>query len=161
MEGFLSEYKAVKQVGVPADLNASALTGARINLAKNERIAIVVSMGDSTGAVTNFSFQQHDASTGGTSKALTLDNAYYHKVAAATVSTKVVPGAAASSFDLSALFAADEGLVVFEVLAEDLDVSNGFDHISFDIADTTAAKIVSAVYMTNGSRFQPAYAEAL
>ena len=161
MEGFLSEYKGVKQAGVPASLLGAALTGARINLEKNERIAIIVSMGDSVGATTNFSFQQHDAASAGNSKALSVDNAYYHKVAGATVSTKVVPGAAASSFDLSALFVADEGIVVFEVLAEDLDVANGYDHISFDVADTIAAKIVSVVYMTNGSRFLPAYAEAL
>lgn len=150
---YFMELFNVKNGFLPVDLNAGANTGARMSMKGCERIAFITTMGDSTSAVATFSFQQHNAASAGTSKALTHSNPYYHKNAALTVFTKVTPGSAASSFDLATQFAGDEGIVVFEILAEDLDVNNDYAWVSMDIADTTAAKVGAciAVFMYNKS----------
>lgn len=154
------EKHNLKPVAVPTDI-IGGLTGARIGMAKGDRVAFVCQMGDSTGATVQLSLQQHDAASAGNSKALSIDNPYYHKVAAATVFTKVVPGAAASTFDVSALFANDEGLVVFEVLGEQLDVDGGYAWVSLNAAAAGVAKILAAVYVQSDCRQLPAYSEAL
>lgn len=156
MESLLAEKIGFKQAGVPADLNLAGLTGARIKLDKGYRCAVIISMGDSVGATVEVTLKQHDAPTAGTSKDLASAKPYYHKVAAATSFTKVTPGSAAALKDLSALFAADEGLVVLDVNAEELDINNGFNHFSVDIADPAAAKIFGVVYALHEVKYSPA-----
>lgn len=156
MEGLLSEKNSFKQVAAPADLNGAAVTGARVRLDKAFKVAIVCSFGDSVAAVTSLALQQHDAAAAGNSKALEIKNHYFHKVAAAAKFTKVELSAAASTI-APVVFAADEGILVVEILAEDLDRDNGFDHVSVNVADSTAAKIMSAVYEVHDLREGPAY----
>tara|TARA_R110000868_G_C10890032_1_gene763529 strand:+ start:538 stop:1023 length:486 start_codon:yes stop_codon:yes gene_type:complete len=161
MEAYLAEKSNLKLALLPVDLNTGANTGLRVSIKDCDRIAFVVAMGDSTAAVVTISFQQHNAASAGTSKALSHSNLYYKKAGAATSFTKVEPTSAASSYDLAADFAAQEGLVVFEVLAEDLDVTNDFAWVSLDIADTTAAKVGSVVAITGGLRNAPGYSQVL
>jgi hypothetical protein len=156
MEQFLLEALTLKSAE-PVDMNTAAITGHRTKLAKGDRLAIIVNMGDSTAAVADFSLVQSNAASAGTSKALSVDNPYFKKVGAATSFTKVEPTAAASNYVLSTDFAADPGMVVFEVLGEDLDVNNGFAWVSLDIADSTAAKLVSVVHVLHAVREKPAY----
>lgn len=89
MEGLLLEHAGLKQVAEPADLNAAAVTGARIKLSEGYKCAVALSFGDSTGAVVDVSFQQHDAASAGNSKAVNIQTNYYHKAGAATSFTKV------------------------------------------------------------------------
>lgn len=161
MEAFLLEERNMKQGGVPADANGAAITGARIKMDKRDRVAIVVSMGDSISAAVTLTLQQHDAASAGNSKNLSVANPYYHKVAAATTFTKVEPSSAAAAYDLASLFANDEGIVVFEVLSEQLDNANGYNWVSINVADSTAAKIFAIVYVGGKERFLPAYSEAV
>lgn len=151
----LEEYTVVSEI--PKDLNASALVGKRIPLHKFGKVAFVVNMGDSVGAVVTPSFQQHDAAAGGNSKALSIANIYYVKAGAATSFTKVEPTAAASSFALAADFAAQEGVVVFEVWGADLDVENNYAYVSMNMADSTAAKIVSVTAILGDAKNVPSY----
>lgn len=152
----------VKMAHEPVDLNTAAVTGARLSMAKvHGRVAIVCQLGDSVGATVQFTLKQHTAAVGGTSKNLAVDNNYFKKVGAATSFTKVVPTAEAAVYDLSADFAAEPGIVVFEVLPEQLDTNGGFNHISIDIADSAAAKIGATLYIVDDAKFAPAYAEAL
>lgn len=156
-EGALISYATMKQLSVPADANASAITGSRIKLEKGFRLCIAVSMGDSTAAVTSFTLRQHDAASAGNSKDLTIElGHYFHKVGSAAAFTKV-------EFENLAVlaptvFAADEGIMVMEVLAEDLDVDNDFGYVSCDIADSTASKIFAGSYILHDMREIPAYA---
>jgi len=159
MEAYLSEKMTFKQVSAPADLNAAAVTGARIQVAKGFRLAVICSFGDSTAAETSFTMNQHTAASAGTSKVLTTSNPYFEKVAAATTFTKV--DVSSASVITPVTLAADEGIFVFEILAEDLDRDNGFDYFSIDVADSTAAKIMSAVYVLHDVRNIPAYALAV
>jgi hypothetical protein len=122
------------------------------------RVAFLVSMGASVGATTIFRLKQHNAAAAGTTKNLEVANPYYVKAAPATKFTRVDPaGVAATAFDLSTTFAAAAGLVVFEVLPEDLDVNNGFTHVSLDIDDAAAAKLGTVIAVTSGDTFGPAY----
>lgn len=156
-EGLLSEQITFKQVAAPADANGAAIVGARIKMSKGFKLAIVVAMGDSAAAVANFSLLQHDAASAGNSKALEITNHYYTKVAGAASFTKNVVAVAASAYDLSAVFAANEGIVVFEVLAEDLDVNEDFAYVSLNIADSTAAKVFAGIYELHDLKNGPAY----
>lgn len=157
MNQFLLETKQIVQVMEPVDLNTAAVTGARVKMAKFDRICILIALGDSTGATVEFTLKQHTAASGGTSKDLAILNPYYKKAGAATIFTKVEPSVAAATYDLSSDFAAEPGLVAFEVLSDQLDVNNGFYWISLNIADSTAAKIGSAVYIMGDERWKPAY----
>lgn len=157
----LMECKQIKPVvAVGTDMNAAAITGARVALKNFDKVAIMVDMGASVGAVVDFTLKQHTASSGGTSKVLATANPYFKKVGAADVFTKVEQTSAASNYVLSADFATSAGLVVFEVLSEELDVDGGFSYVSIDMADSTAAKIVGAYYVLSNPRFEPAYGVA-
>jgi hypothetical protein len=155
------EEKSLKQVMAPVDLNAAAITGARIGLKKGDKVAVILSMGTSTAATVSLSLKQHNAASGGSSKALSVANPYFHKAGAADVFTKVEPSVATDAYDVSAIFAADGGVLVLEVLSEQLDVDGGFTHFSVDIADSGAAKIAAGVYVLNDMRVKPAYSEAI
>lgn len=158
---FLAEKHGLKTAIAPVDANTAAITGARVGVAKGGRVAVVVNMGTSTAAVVQFKLRQHTALSGGTSKDLDVANPYYYKAGAATSFTKVEPTVADADVDLSTQFAADGGIVVFEVLCDQLDTNNGFAFFSLDMADSTAAKLVSAVYEVQEARFLPMYSEVL
>jgi len=156
MNNYLAEGRVLKLGALPQDANGSAITGERISMKEVSRLAIVVQMGDSTGAAVNLTLRQHDAASAGNSKDLEVANAYYHKAGAAVKFTKVEPSAAAASYDLASIFAGEEGVVVLEVLESQLDVNNGFDHVSLNVADSTATKIFSVLYV-GVSEKMPAY----
>lgn len=160
MEALLLEKQNVKKAFGPADMD-TAQVGSRISLAKGQRVTVLVNVGASTGATVVLNLKQHNAASGGTSKALSIANPYFHKVGAADVFTKVEPSVAADSYDLSALLAANAGLVALEVLAEDLDVSNDFSHISVEADDTTVAKLGAAEYHLHQCKNLPAYSESV
>ncbi len=154
---FAEGHQIKAGVAVGTDMNAAAITGARVALKKFDRVAIVIEMGASTGAVASFTLRQHNAASSGTSKDIVVANPYYKKVGAADVFTKVEPTVAAAAYDLSADFAGAAGLVIFEVLGEDLDVDGGFAFASVDVADSTAAKLIAIHYVLCNPRLGPAY----
>lgn len=156
MEQYFAEGNAVKVLNGPADLD-TPVVGARISMKDAKRVAFIVSMGTSTAAVVVAALKQHNAATGGTTKALAVSNPYFHKIAAAASFTKVEPTVAADTYTLSTTFASAAGVVIFEVLEEDLDTNGGFTHISLDMSDTTAAKIGSVLGIIRGVP-GPAYA---
>jgi len=158
---FLLEQANAKQIFAPVDLNTAAVTGARISMAKGDRVAVVLSLGDSTAATLEVTFKQHNAASAGTTKALEIMNKYYHKAGAATSFTEVAPTVVDDVFDLSSVFAGEEGILVFEVRAEDLDVNNGYAWMSINIADSAAAKIGAGLYIIHDANSLPAYSVAL
>jgi hypothetical protein len=158
MEAFLMEKANVKQIAGPVDLNTAAVTGARIDMKNYKRVAFVVTLGDSTSAtLVAFTTRQHNAASAGTSKDLVHANPYYYKAGAATVFTKVEPSSAAALVTLTTAFADEPGVVVIEVLAEDLDRANDFAWVSLDIGDSGAAKIGAVVAVGLEPVNKPAY----
>lgn len=158
---YLAEEKGLKTAVAPVDMNTAAITGARIKLEKGHRCAVAIHMGTSTAATVQVTLRQHNAATSGTSKNLVVDNSYYFKAGAATSFTKVEPSAAAALIDVSTAFAADGGILVVEVESAQLDTNGGFAWFSVDIADSGAAKLVSAVYVLGEVKNAPAYELAL
>lgn len=157
---YLMETHGAKQAFAPVDLNTAAITGARIGMKAGDRLAVVISLGASLASTVQVTLKQHNAATAGVTKDLVVANKYYHKAGAATVFTQVVPTVAAALVDVSTIFSTEGGLLVLEVLAEDLDVNGNFSHVSIDVADAGAAKIAAAVYVIE-SDFKPAYEIAL
>lgn len=160
MEKFLLEGANAKLAFAPKDLNGAATTGARVSMATGTRCAVVLQLGTSTSAVFDVTLRQHNAASAGTSKDLEVSNKYFKKLGASTSFTVVEPTAPTANVVLGSEHDAG-GIVVFEVLAEDLDVNGGFTHFSVDLADATAAKLCSAVYVIHDVEFKPAYEVAL
>jgi hypothetical protein len=160
MEQFLLEGANAKLAFAPVDLNTAAVTGARVSLADARRVAVVIQVGTSTSGVLDITLKQHDAASAGNSKVLAVANKYFTKWGASTSFTKVEPTDAESNYVMSSSHDAG-GIVVFEVLAEDLDRDNGFTHFSVDIADSTAAKLGCGLYLVNAVDFKPAFESVL
>ncbi len=157
-EAFLAELDGIKALAVPFDAN-TPVAGARISLAKGDRVAVILNFGTSTAAVASLVLKQHTAASAGSSKVLAVDNPYYKKINTATAFTKVdISGVPASAYDFSADMAANSGVVILEVLSEQLDNENGYTHFSVDLDDSTAAKLVSGIYVVKNMKYAPAYA---
>lgn len=162
MEAFLMEKANIKVIADPVDFNTAAVTGARVAMKGSERIAFVCIVNSGTSVTAReFALKQHNAASSGTTKALEVTNAYYHKVGAATSFTKVIPDAAEDTYDLLALIGDSKAVVVFEVLAEDLDVENNFNYVSINAADSGAASIGTILAICHGPGSTPAYSNAL
>ena len=158
---FLLENMVPKAVAGPVDLNTAAVTGGRVSMKNVTRVAFLVNLAAGSSTTTHtFTLRQHDAATAGNSKDLSVDNPYYHKVNAATVFTKVQPSSAAAAYDLHALVADTVAIVVFEVLAEQLDLANGYAWVSLDIADAGGAQLGSVMAIADHNS-KPAYALAV
>jgi len=164
MNKLLCEYVGIKEVSAPADLNAAAVVGNRIDMSKGFGYAVKLHFGDSTAAVVTPSFQQHDSATGGVSKDLNVQVNYYHKADGETSFTKVEvrpDSPLGASVDLAGIFADAGGIVVFEFLPEMLDVNNGFNYLSANVADATVAKVMAGSYLISDMKKEGAYLEAL
>ena len=160
MESLFMESHTVKVSTQPVDLNTGANSGARVDMSKSQRVAfLIVADAGTTPNSHTVSLQQHDAASGGTSAALSIDNPYFHKVGVATEFTKVVPGAEASSFDIDAVVADGKFVAVFEVLQEDL--ADGNTHVSCNVTDAGGAQIGCVIAIGHGMRNLPAYEVAL
>lgn len=155
--------EVIVKADVPVDMNTAAFVGSRCAMNKGCKLAIVLNMGDSVGAVVDFTLKQHTAAVGGSSKVLAISNPYFKKAGADTSFTKVEVSetAPASNYVLSADFAAQEGIVIFEVLESDLDINNGYAYISIEAADSTAAKLLSASYLVCEAYVKPAYSQSI
>lgn len=161
MNKFLMESKNIKDVTGLVNMNTAAIAGSRVAMAKADRISFVFNLGASAGSTVILRLKQHNAATAGVSKILEIANPYYKKVAAATVFTKVQPVVATSVYDLSADFAAALGLVVLEVLGDQLDTDNGFAWVSVDADISVTAKQISGLAVLGDCRFLPAYSDAV
>lgn len=162
MNMFLLEKANAKAIVGPVDLNTAAVTGARVGLKGYDRVTFVAHFGASTSATdVSFVLRQHNASTSGTSKDVAVLNPYFHKLGSATSFTKVVPSVATADYDLTSLIGDNAGIVVFEVLAEDLDVNGNFNFVSVDTTDAGAAKICSVVAYLHEPESKPAYSGVL
>lgn len=161
MENFLAEKKVAKLVTAPVDGNTAAITGGRVDMKNLKRVAFIVALAAGTTTTTHgFTLRQHDAASAGNSKDLLVDNPYYHKVGVATAFTKVQSDTLAATYNLHAVLADSASVVVFEVLAEQLDVNGAFRYASLDIADTGGAQLVSVIALGD-SEYAPAYLQVI
>jgi hypothetical protein len=148
----LLECCALKK-GFLGDLTGGAST-ARMTMAKSSRVAIVVELA-AAAVDLNITLKQHDAASAGTTKDLAILSPYYKKVGAATKFTKVVAPEVAQVIDAS--FNGAAGVIVFDVLGEELDCNGGFNHISAVIAQGAVARIACIEFVAHEAHEEPAY----
>ena len=149
------EKMNMKTVGLG---DGHALTGARISMKDAKRVTFAVLVGaGNTETAFAVGLRQHNAASAGTSTALSVANKYFTKIAAATLFTAVEPTVAADSYNLHADFADNVGVVVFEVLAADLDHVNGYDWVSVDVSGAGTTTRTVAITGIIDDNFKPSY----
>lgn len=140
----------------PKDLNGAGATGDYVCLSHYRRCLIVVLFGDGTAGndIDALLYQATDKA-GGSAKVLNVlkTGRIYTKEAASfaalaaigawTKETQATPDEQWTPDDSGE----QVGLWGFEIMASDLDVANGFDHIRCDISDPSAAKVVAVLYI--------------
>lgn len=136
---------------VPVDSQTAAMTGHRVSLRHAGGCTIVVFKAAGTaGDDPVLDLQQHTASSGGTSADLDIIDHYYIKQEATLDGDETwtrVTQTAASEVTLNATSAETQMIVVIEVDGRSL--SDGYDYISLDVADTGAggAQLISCLYL--------------
>lgn len=154
MEKFLAEDKTPTVSVVPQSI-ATSKTGARVNMENAKRVTFMVNVGVGTSTTAHlFILKQHTAGTSGQSHDLEVAHPYYHKLDTATKFTKADVDVDTASYDLHTLMANKKGLVMFEVLAEDLRSDCSWVSIDFGGSGGTQAGGVVALV---GHSFKPAY----
>lgn len=135
---------------VPVDLSTAGSTGKRVSLKNCKGVDVVVFKAAGTaGDDPTLTLKQHTASSGGTSANLAIIDHYYLKDAATLAGsdtwTKVTQSAAATIVDPggAGTSAEHQQIIVFSVEAEKL--TDGYTHISVDIADVGANAQLGAV----------------
>lgn len=153
---------------VPQPLDASDLTGDRVNLKNWERAYLVFQKkSGSAGDDPSIYLKQHDAASSGNSKDLTFTKLWYKKGTLTSVGTwtAVVLDTATADLDLVSVNGVDlatdvaDTVVVVEVRADSLDGANGYTFVNVTYAegDITTAVSISSHWVLMGNR----YAQAL
>lgn len=145
-----------KIVDVQAIADVSTVLTNYADLKKGFRVAFVIAVADSVAATFKPKFQQRKGTAA--PKNLNICNAYYVKKKGASVYTKVEVDAEnlVAEIDLSTDLGTDGGIVIFEVLAEDLDVNNDFDQVAISF-DTSAVVKPASVTTVIEPKYLPAY----
>lgn len=143
---------------VPVDLAAGANTGHRIHMKNAGGVAIIACFNNGTAAeAPTIDLQEHDAATSGTSQDLDVIASYYKKEEAALDGDETwtkVTQTAASEVTNADWDDANEVLVVIEVQSEQL--SDGFEWLSVNIADTGTAQVGTVLYVLYDLKVQRA-----
>lgn len=155
MEASLTDKSGLKLGSAPASLTGTPIAGARVGLKFQKRVSVVVALAASAAAVLTANLLQHDAASSGNSKALAIES-YFHKVGSETSFTKVALDEAEDEFDLSTVVGNNTAIVVFNVLQEELDVNNNFDHISLTLTGDATARLAQILYVGD-AEYLPAY----
>jgi hypothetical protein len=141
-----------------ADINASAITGDYINLAKYRRILVKLSMADGTATSGDIHMLMYQATDNAGTDAKVLNclktgriwtryAADYATYAALTTGWTEVTQATADEEYADATSGEACGNICLEIRAEDLDIDGGFTHIRCDVEATSSSKIVCLEYL--------------
>jgi len=161
MEKFLAEEK-ILDVEAGLDLNTAAFAGKRIAMKDAHRLAIVIALSGGAAANIALTLLQHNAKTLGVSKELKIKNNVYYKLETETSFSVLEASVEAplTEADLSAKFNGAKGLIVIEVLPEDLDVDNSFGYVSVNAEDSAVATPATVMYV-GVSKYLPAYVKSM
>lgn len=144
MSNLFLEQNGLKTGISPQDVSGG-VSGARVSCADGSKTAILIHFAASAATTFSASFQQHDAASGGNSKALEVKVNYYKRDDAGDyVKTEVRADSPVASANLDSVSLV-AGVAVVEVLNEYLDSDGGFNHISCDLT-ADAAKVASALH---------------
>lgn len=140
---------------IPADYQAGG-TGTRHKVTGRRVIVLALAAAASAGDDYTITIQQHDAASGGNSKALNFTDVQYKAgttIADATAWSRANQTAANTYVD--ATHGEDQNLYAIEFDAEALDIGGGYEWISADLDATPSnAKIAAILYLDYGLRVQ-------
>lgn len=146
MSNLFLEKNGLKTGISPQDVNGG-VSGARVSCENGSKSAILIHFAASAATAFSASFQQHDAASGGISKALNVKVNYYYRDDAGSftkVELRADDSGLSATADLAAVSAV-AGVAVVEILNEALDSDGGFNHISCDLT-ADAVKVASALH---------------
>ena len=143
---------------IPVDLGTAANTGNRFHMRNFGGVTVLGFLAAGTAAEAPvLTLQEHNAASSGTSQDLAVITEYYEKSAVALAGTeawaKTTQAAAATVTDAT-WDDANEVLVAFEV--EEHKLSDGFEYLSVNIADTGVAHLGAVLYLPYEPRIQRA-----
>lgn len=143
----------------PVDMQTAANTGHRINMNDCGGVAFVLYKGAGTaGDDPVITLNEHNASTGGTSQVLATLTKHYQKQETTLDNDETwseVTQSAGSTITLDATSAESQGIYVVQVNVEEL--SDGFDYLSFDVADVGGnAQLGAGLYIKYDLKVQRA-----
>ncbi len=140
---------------VPVDLSASSgWTGDWVNMANYGRLGIILfKAAGASGEPPIITVSQSTVATGSDSKGLTVNQPSWVKQGTLTsVDTWTETALGASTFTLAT--GATQAIVVLEVLAEELDTSNGFTFVQASLADVgSTAQLGGLLYLLADPRY--------
>jgi hypothetical protein len=145
---------------VPVDSQTAAMTGKRVSLRNAAACTVVVFKAAGTANDDPvLDLQQHTAASGGASADLDVIDHFYIKQEATLDGDETwtrVAQTAASEVTLNATSAETQMIVAIEVMGTSL--SDGYDYISLDIADTgsAGAQLISVLYILHDLQVQRA-----
>lgn len=145
--GRLADYSVAI---APVDLSAAAVTGKRVSMKNCSGLRVAIFKGAaSTGTDPGFTLKEATAFSGGTSQAMASPPAYFWKKSAATLAGSETWSQVTATYTTGTITLTGEqgnqGIYVFEILAQDL--SAGFSYIEVDsVKAGTVAQVGSVVY---------------
>lgn len=133
---------------VPVDLATAANTGHRLHLKNYGGVAVVACFNNGTaGEAPTIVFREHDAATSGNSQDLDVVDTYYKKEEAELDGDETWTKVTQTAGDITDADwdDANEVLVVAEIQATQL--SDGYEWVSVNIADTGTAQVGAVLYI--------------
>lgn len=155
MEAMLAEKHGVKK-GLLGDINGG-LVSAYVEMKHSYRVGFIVSVASAAEDLDVTLVQAQDAAGTG-KKALPVESKYFVKAGADTSFTKKDLLNVAQIQDAD--FNGAEGLLIVDVLAENLDIENGFSHVAVEFA-AAVARVASVEIVCHEMKKGAAYKEAL
>jgi hypothetical protein len=137
----------------PVDLSTAGATGKRVSLKGAGGLTILVFKGAGTaGDDPTVTLKQHTANTGGTTSNLAVIDHYYLKDAATLAGTeawtKVTQTAAATIVDPGGAGTSAEHQQILAIEVDAAQLSDGYTHVSLDVADVgTNAQLGAVLYL--------------
>ena len=155
LNNLLVEEMQIVPAIVPVDMSAAANNGDWVSMKYWDRCTIVFFKGAGTAGDDPVLTLRQATSVGAAgAKELNFTRVDYKQGTLTSVGTYTTATQAAANTYTDLTSAEVTGLYVIEVKAEDLDVTNGFDCIQFQVPDIgTNAQIGCALYLLRGARY--------
>lgn len=143
---------------IPVDLNTAAVTGQRIDLSTSGQATCILISGD-VGAVITYTFQEHDAVSGGNSQNLASITTYWEKSSttdALMLSEDFMDKQTQAAAATVATTTAHANQIVVPFSADELDIVDGFRWISVNVSDPALAVVGAGIWILGNMRYAQA-----
>ena len=146
---YLAKEAKIVLANVPVDINNLAVTGDYVSMKGYGHLTIILQFG-AVGTGTALTLKQATDVTNSLSdeKALSYDKIYINIGLTTTDLTETTV-----TSDTYTVSSANSNLYVIEIDARELDITNGFDCVRFDLASGAGTTILSVIYILSDPRY--------